>query len=134
MKAKHVRTGMKGEQEIMDLLIEQGYEVWYPDDNFCGDLTVYCPLEGKTWKVEVKTSNRNLDGAWNFCLYRAGKTDCRYADVVALVFKTRKETQIVFVAAKKVSHLKNMKFHAMPDSYKGKHKLLLHKELVSVKI
>lgn len=134
MKSRHVKTGYKGELKIADILKAQGYEVTVPDDSFSGDLLVYCPIEKRQYKIEVKSSNRGKRGSFNFCLYREGKTDVRHADVLALVFYDEKTVEIRFIDAFMVHGLKNLCFRSMPSIYNGKWSKQWHKELASVSV
>lgn len=132
MKAKHVRTGIRGESAVKTALEKQGYTVSYPESDFSGDLLVTCPKTGKQFKIEVKASNCGQDNTWKFCLYRAGKTDVNHADVLALVFYAKKTVEIRFLDVLHVAHLTTLKFQNMPPDYTGKYKKLWHSEFSQV--
>lgn len=132
MKAKNVRTGLKGESAVKTALEKQGYIVDYPIDNFSGDLLVTCPDTLKQTKLEVKSANRGQDGSFQFCLYREGKTDVNHADVLALVFYTKKTIEIRFMDVLHVSHIRKMKFRTLPADYQGKYKSCWHKDFSQV--
>lgn len=121
MKAKHVKTGIRGETIVWDYLEAMGYDLFYPDTAFCGDIGVKDPLNGETYKVEVKTANRGIDGKYNFCLKKSGHTDCSHSDIVALVFMVkRKQPQIRFIKALEFGSMLNVKIASLPEKYKGK--------------
>lgn len=132
MKAKNIRTGYKGEAEVKKALEAQGYIVTYPIGNHSGDLLVTCPDTGNTFKVEVKASNRNQNGGFKFCLYKKGKTDCRHADVIALVFYDKNSTEIRFVDTLLVCDVQTIGFRTMPKKYTGKYKKLWHSDFSQV--
>lgn len=133
MKARNVRTGIKGESAIKELLELQGYECWYPDTDKSGDLMVYDPLTINLRKIEIKTANKGKDGTWKFCLYREGKTDARHADIVALVFRNGRETVIRFMRVSDIADKKMLKFPSLPYDYSGKYSQSMYSILSHIK-
>lgn len=85
--SEHVLTGNFGEDYVYRLLVNSGYIVRKTAKfAFSGDLEVIDPSTGEIFKIEVKTANQNpLNGRFQFCLRKTGKTDCSYSDFVILV-------------------------------------------------
>lgn len=123
MKAKHVRTGIRGEKYVATMIENLGYEVHYPDGDFCGDYCIFDPLTGEAIRLEVKTANRGAKG-YQFCTYRAGKTNCQDSDVVALVFIEKRTLTVKFIAANHLRHIKLLNISKHPKDYTGKYSKL----------
>lgn len=130
LKAKHTRLGANGEKHIMDMLNRLNFDVMWSENAFEGDLSVFSWANGETLKVEVKTAKQSAKGHYNFCLYREGKTDCKHADIIALVFYHKRKYVVRFISCDKVSHLKNLVIASHPDKYNGKYAKLWTEHIV----
>jgi hypothetical protein len=124
MKAAHTRLGMNGELHIQNMLKNLNFDVFTPEGDFSGDLSVFSWAYGMTFKIEVKTAKKGIDGSYKFCLYREGKTNCKYSDIIALVFYNDRKYVVRFISCDKVSHIKNLKITSHPDKYNGKYSKL----------
>jgi len=117
VKASHTALGVCGEMLVSRLLADQGYRQLQSHKR--GDLTVADP-DGVILNIEVKTARRDRQDCWQFCLYKAGKTDHRRADVVVLLCVSDKGLVTPFVIPQSALTVQKVAIQKSPTIYSGR--------------
>lgn len=76
--------GWMGEMTVRQQLTTCGYTV-RPGRRNEGDLHAVDHTTGQKLRIEVKTALRSIDHKWRFLLFKHGRTDYRFSDVVILL-------------------------------------------------
>ncbi len=112
--------GAAGEMWLWSALEAQGYRVAYAGQKR-GDLRCVNVFTGEVVKIEVKTARQTVDGKWRFTLWKAGKTDHRHADMVALLAVTASGRVIPFlVPVGELAGQRAAVISSHPERYAGK--------------
>lgn len=115
-------AGAIGEKNIAPRLFQEA-GFWVAENESvkkCGDITIARRDTGEQFRIEVKTM-RESGGMYQACLYREGKTDCKYADYVLLIAITKSGAICPFIMPTTVTgNQKNLAIRGNPFTTSGK--------------
>jgi hypothetical protein len=121
----NVELGIAGESLAITLFKQAGYDVSYIACNhqIGGDLRVADRETGEVFSVEVKTARRNHCGRWRFCMYKAGKTDCKRSDICLLIAFDLTNRPYLYLIPSCLVFVTTISITSHPTSYNGKYGL-----------
>lgn len=118
VEVTHTALGAFGEYLVARLLAEQGWRQL--EHHKRGDLTM-ANCDGEIIDVEVKTARRGVNGHWQFCLKKAGHTDCSAADIIVLLAVLDCGKPVPFVIPQSDLTTKMLSIPKSPTNYSGRY-------------
>lgn len=116
-------NGLSGEQLLANALVASGYNVEFTKHRKQGDLLAF-DSKGNVFRVEVKTSRRNKDGRWKYCLRKRdgfGGTNIDHADFVALIQVCKLSVELLIVPSEEFAgNLTHFSVRTRFTLYRGK--------------